>query len=121
MKHTRAERRAKTALIKRRIWNRSWWAEESQETEMYVRHPERGYILVPTNHEFVTKCFRRLYRNEGKWRHEGKKKFVGCSWDCGLCNPRTRAYGWRDIHKSTKVDDKLDVDDSYETTSQYGG
>jgi hypothetical protein len=81
---TRAERRYKKALIKKRIWARSDWNEISKIDKAWSSS-KKAYI--PTDEEFVKNCIRRAFRNEGKWRHKNIKYFYGCGLNCWFCNP----------------------------------
>lgn len=45
--------------------------------------------------EEIKDGYRIAFRNEGKWRHPGTKRFEGCGPDCWYCNPQARCE-WRE-------------------------
>lgn len=112
MERTRAERRYKTALIKKRVWARSVWNEISKNEETWSSSKR---AFVPTDEEFVKKCKRRALRNEGKWRFARMKKFYGCGPDCWYCNPQIRC-AWRESTIQAEIN-KLDYADFIEALS----
>ena len=108
MENIRAERRRKSALIKKAILKRkeNWWRIETEYTY-------RGKVYTYTAEQ--TKLnIRRAVRNEGKWRHS-TPRYWGCSPDCGYCNPHLRcAWRERDIKK---MEDNFDFADFVEAMS----
>ena len=113
MARTRAERRFKKALIKQRVWNRSAWNGISKQDETWSSSKR---AFVPTDEEFVKNCLRRAFRNEGKWRHKGKK-WYGCSYNCHYCNPQIRLDWYRrDITELEMSFDILDFEESLQSS-----
>ena len=104
MARTRAERRYKTALIKKTIWNRSEWKTKSEQDTRW-----KGCWVVPVDEEFINTCVRRALRNEGRWRKVGKKKTYGCGSGCFFCNPQL-SYGHYLKQKESEKDE-MDVQD----------
>lgn len=115
MSRTRAERRYKKALIKKRAWERSVWNEIStQET----RWAGNGRGRVQVDDEFVKNCKRRALRNEGKWRIAGTKPWYGCGADCLLCNPQLR-NAWKHSTKLAEINKMDDLDFNDELSGLY--
>ena len=112
MERTRAERRYKTALIKKRLWNKGYWKDNIEQETIYSRSQ---HAYIPITNEYIKRQYRYAYRNEGKWRHAGMKKFYGCGPDCWYCNPQIRCE-WREKSICAAIN-KLDYADFIEALS----
>lgn len=110
MKRTRAERRYKTALIKKNIWSRAW--NRIARRGLFWDKTLKAFV-DENDEKYVQSCKRRALRNEGKWRHAGTKKFSGCSPNCWYCNPQARCE-WRE-RTINSIIDKLDNIDFVES------
>jgi hypothetical protein len=90
MKKTRAERRYRNALLKQKICKR----HDYTITDFSKTQPK----------------YRKIVRNDGRWRHPGKKPWYGCGANCWYCNPQiVKRVKIKKIEKDMFVLDIIDL------------